>query len=243
MSRRMSRSRRCGSSVNATASARRSCCTTSSRRDRARRMCCAADAASRRRRTSTCAGTAARRSSAGYFSGDSSSSARARSTPAISSAPAGASRHRCRCRCARAGAAPCTRRAAPQQKRERPEPQEQRRRLDRRLVQHEVAIARDQVLLDLGVALALKRQLAHFAAQVFGQRRRRIGQRLVLADEAAQFLLEVLEARVERGVGVRGGTRGGEQQCRHQPCRRLKRLTTSATRAPAAGSSAGDFPA
>ena len=68
-------------------------------------------------------------------------------------------------------------------------------RLDRRLVEDEVAVARDQVLLDLVVGLAGHREFANFLAQVGGEIGVAVGQRLVLADEAAQLALELLQPR------------------------------------------------
>ena len=124
----------------------------------------------------------------------------------------------------------------PSRKRERSEPEQQRRRLDGRLVQHEIAVARDQVLLDLGVASCpVSASSRTSRRKSSGQRRGGIGQRLVLADEAAQFLLEILEPRLEGGVGLRVRTRPRRTGCQ-QPAARRMRLTTSATRAPAAGS-------
>ena len=115
-----------------------------------RPTCCAADAASRRPRTSTCAGSAARRSSAGYMVRRLvEQRARALASVAGAGPPAAAG--------SSSPPPPRLRRrrttnqisAAAQQERERPEPEEPRRRLDRRLVEDEVAVARDQVLLDL----------------------------------------------------------------------------------------------
>ena len=76
-------------------------------------------------------------------------------------------------------------------------------RLDRRPVEHEIAVARDHVLADLVVALARDGLRAHLAAQVLGERRVGVGDRLVLAHEAAQLLREALQARLERGIGRR----------------------------------------
>jgi len=56
------------------------------------------------------------------------------------------------------------------------------------------------------------REFAHLAPQVLRQRCGGIGQRLVLADQAAQLLGECLEARFERGVGLRERNRGRHQQ-------------------------------
>jgi hypothetical protein len=98
-------------------------------------------------------------------------------------------------------------------------------------VQHELAVAFDQVLLDLGVAAALAHQRQHLAAHVLGDLRVGVGQRLVLAHHAAQlggqgveagFLGGVAEARwclVAGGLGeggrrLRQGQRRGQQQAR-----------------------------
>ena len=74
-----------------------------------------------------------------------------------------------------------------EQQRERPEPQQPRARLHRRIVEDEIAVARDEERADLVVALAGHRQRAHFAAKIVGQPGAGIGERLVLADEAAQL--------------------------------------------------------
>ena len=77
--------------------------------------------------------------------------------------------------------------AAGQQQQRRTEPQQPRLALDPRLVQHELAVARDEVVLDLRVGLALSHQREDFAPQVVRDHRVGIGQRLVLAHHAAQF--------------------------------------------------------
>jgi hypothetical protein len=102
--------------------------------------------------------------------------------------------------------------AAAGKQHERSEPQQPRRTLDRRIVEDEVAIARDEVLLDLVVVLALQRELAHLAPEVIGERGIGVRQRLILADEAAQLLLELLQARVERRVRLCEGAGGKGQQ-------------------------------
>ena len=116
---------------------------------------------------------------------------------------------------------------AADEQRERPEPQEPRRPLDRRPVEDEVAVARDQEGADLVVRLARDRERAHFAAQVLGERRVRVGERLVLAHEAAQVGFEALQARLERdvrrGLRERGAPRehrGEDDQARppHDCC-------------------------
>ena len=88
-----------------------------------------------------------------------------------------------------------------------------------RAVQHELAVTVDQELLDLGIAAAFVHQLEHFAAQVVGNLRVGIGQRLVLALHAAQLGGECVEAHflgavaVLQWAGVAGWLRaGGERQ-------------------------------
>ncbi len=113
---------------------------------------------------------------------------------------------------------------AGQEDAQRAEPQQPGAGFERRLVQHEIGIARHQVLLDLVVALALLHQLEHFQAQVAGEVGVGVGKVLVLADQAAQLLGEVLEAqllrvvlerqRFDRAAGGEGGA--GKRQQHHQ---------------------------
>src|SRR5207237_7267361 len=77
-----------------------------------------------------------------------------------------------------------------------------------RTVQHEVAVAVGHVLADLVGRHALEQQLAHFLAQVDGEVGVRIGDRLVLADEAAQFAGDGQHAGLERRIGGRQVRRG-----------------------------------
>src|SRR3546814_14283955 len=66
----------------------------------------------------------------------------------------------------------------------------------------EVAVARGQILADRGVALAGGDPLADQAAQVAGEIGLGLGDRLVLADGAAEFLEQALRPRSEeRRVG------------------------------------------
>ena len=72
-------------------------------------------------------------------------------------------------------------------------------------------------MLDLGIGLARDHQAGHFVAQVLGQGRIRIGQGLVLADQAAQFGGQVAEALGGNGLGERavmGDGGGGLGLCR-----------------------------
>ena len=66
-------------------------------------------------------------------------------------------------------------------------------RLHRRVVEHKVTVAGDQKLDDLLVALARLDHLVDLGTQVMGEFGIRVGQRLVLADQAAQFLDEFFE--------------------------------------------------
>ena len=68
------------------------------------------------------------------------------------------------------------------------EPEQQRAAVQRRIVEHEIAVTRGQPRLDLGVALAGLHLLEHVAAQIRRERRVGIGEAFVLADEAAQLL-------------------------------------------------------
>ena len=82
------------------------------------------------------------------------------------------------------------------------------RGLDRRLEQHEIAVARGQEVDDLLVAVARDQPLAHQPAQVVGEVGVGIVDRLVLADQAAELLRERPRALLERRVGqhlVRAG--------------------------------------
>ena len=70
----------------------------------------------------------------------------------------------------------------------------------RRAQQHELAIARDDEIEHGVVAVTGHETLAHDEAQVLGERRVGIVDRLVLADEAAQLGRQAAGARLERGV-------------------------------------------
>src|SRR5579859_6605048 len=79
----------------------------------------------------------------------------------------------------------------PERKQEkRPEPEEHRGRLERRPVEHEVAVAVHEVVDDLPLAPARLELLADLPAQVEREVGVGIGERLVLAYEAAQLLGE-----------------------------------------------------
>ena len=71
------------------------------------------------------------------------------------------------------------------------------RGLERGPIEHEVAVAFDHVLADLGIASSLRDLRADLVAQVEGERRVRVGDGLVLADEAAQLLGERLQALLD----------------------------------------------
>src|SRR6266566_1179008 len=60
--------------------------------------------------------------------------------------------------------------AATGEQSERADPQQPRRALERRIVKHEIPVARDEVGANLAVALARKREIAHFAPQILRQR-------------------------------------------------------------------------
>jgi hypothetical protein len=109
------------------------------------------------------------------------------------------------------------------QQRRRPEPQRVGGGLDRRAQQHELAIAIDDVLHRLLVAVARDQPLAQQHAQIMRQGRARIVDRFVLADQAAQLLADGARPRLERRIGqhlarldrVRGGSEGKkhEEKC------------------------------
>ena len=69
-----------------------------------------------------------------------------------------------------------------------------------RLQQHELAVAGDDEILDLLVAVAGLQPLAHQQAEILGERRVGIVDRLVLADETAQAFGDVPGPRLERRV-------------------------------------------
>jgi hypothetical protein len=76
---------------------------------------------------------------------------------------------------------------------ERRKPQQPRAGLERRVVEHEVVVARDQVVLDLVVAFSTLHHVVDLLAQILGQVGIGVGQVLILADQAAQLLCELLE--------------------------------------------------
>ena len=99
------------------------------------------------------------------------------------------------------------------------EPQQQRHGVELRLVQHEGAVTLDHVVDDFLVGLARLDLLVHLATQVDRQFRVRLGDRLVLADQAAQLRGQFDSAlgrdRIEvgrRGVGGERPERQGEHQ-------------------------------
>jgi len=92
------------------------------------------------------------------------------------------------------------------------DPQQPRRALERRIVKHEIPITRDEIGANLVIALARKRQLAHFAPQILRQRGVGVGESLILADETTKLAFERLDASVECGVGRRVHFGGG---CNH----------------------------
>ena len=89
---------------------------------------------------------------------------------------------------------------AGQQQRERPDPERRRAGLERRPVEHEVAVARHHELAHFTLARALGELLAHLVAQVDGERRIGVGERLVLAHQAAQLVGQRGDALVENRI-------------------------------------------
>src|SRR5206468_10282438 len=76
-------------------------------------------------------------------------------------------------------------------------PQHGGRPFERRLVKHEIAVARDEVGAHLLVAFALFDLRAYFVAQIFRQVGVRIGQGLVLADQRSEEHTSELQSRSE----------------------------------------------
>ena len=102
-----------------------------------------------------------------------------------------------------------------------------------RLEQHELAIARDDEVHDLLIAVAGFQPLAHQQPQILGQGRVGIVDRLVLADEAAQAFGDGPGARLQRGIRqhlvglhrMRGHQRKEAERKGQEKCReRLARL-------------------
>src|SRR3546814_3964143 len=81
---------------------------------------------------------------------------------------------------------------------QRPQPQERRRAVERRVIAHPIAVARDEPRLDFAGAFARRDLAAHLVPHVARERRITVGNRLPLTDEAAQFLHQRLGARFLR---------------------------------------------
>ena len=123
------------------------------------------------------------------------------------------------------------------------QPQQDRRRLERRLVEDEVAVAVGHVREDLVVALAGGDLLADLRAQIVGELGVRVGDRLVLADEAAQLFRELDGARRLDRIHLGRHRVGGERPAARRERERGEqgdeevRIMISAARARAEGSS------
>ena len=88
-------------------------------------------------------------------------------------------------------------------------PQNHRTGLKRRVVEHKVAVAVDHVLDDFFVGAAGIDLLDHLIAQIDGKFRIGVGNRLILANEAAQLLGNPQNALVSnRVIGRRNGFLG-----------------------------------
>ena len=72
--------------------------------------------------------------------------------------------------------------------------------VEARLQQHELAVAGDDKVLDLLIRVASREPLPHQQAEVLGERRFGIVDRLVLADETAQAFGDVPRPRLERRI-------------------------------------------
>jgi hypothetical protein len=135
-----------------------------------------------------------------------------------------------------------SRRAAPperskcgeRQEGERAEPQDERMEPEARLQEDELAVAVDEIVDDLIVAVAGHQAFAHQQAQVAGERRVGIVDRLVLAHEAADVDGYGAGPGLELGiaqhlVGLHGKARaGGERQERKDEQDAAHRLTPRA---------------
>src|SRR3546814_20352766 len=94
---------------------------------------------------------------------------------------------------------------------QRPQPQERRRAVERRVIAHPIAVARDAPRLDFAGAFARRDLAAHLVPHVARERRITVGNRLPLPDEAAPLLHPRLGPRFlppitseERPVGQEG---------------------------------------
>src|SRR3546814_13133753 len=83
---------------------------------------------------------------------------------------------------------------------QRPQPQERRRAVERRVIAHPIAIARDEPRLDFAGAFARRDLAAHLVPHVARERRITAGNRLPMTDAAAQFLHHRLGALFLRRI-------------------------------------------
>ena len=81
------------------------------------------------------------------------------------------------------------------------QPERERLTLEPRLQQHELAVARDQEIDHLWIAVAGRDALAHQQPKIARQWRLGIVDRLVLTDHAAQFPRQLPRARFLGGIG------------------------------------------
>src|SRR6476646_9171247 len=92
---------------------------------------------------------------------------------------------------------------------ERCQPQSIGVRLEGRLHQDEVAITRNEKILDRLVAVTSLDARADEPSQIDGQRSVRLVERLALTDQATQFLLQISGARLLNRIGKRVRCRQG----------------------------------
>ena len=91
--------------------------------------------------------------------------------------------------------------AGDQQQDRRRSPQEKGLRFHRRAQEHEIAVAIDDELDDLLVAVAGPQALADEDAQIMGEVGIGFIDRFVLADDAAKSAADLAGARLEDGIG------------------------------------------
>ena len=109
--------------------------------------------------------------------------------------------------------------------------------------QHELAVARDDEVAHRFVAVAGRQALAHEKPEIARQRRVRIVDRLVLADEASEARREMTRPRLERRIGqdlvrLDGIARRAARQQEARPRRAvdsLRRQTTPCMTTPSLG--------
>ena len=113
----------------------------------------------------------------------------------------------------------------------------ERVRVKARLQQHELAIARDDEVVDLAVACRPPSALAHQYAQIAGERRVGIVDRLVLADETAQSRRDRAGPRFQRRIlraprpaaAAFAGSAKDDRDSEHMPVKQESRCNAGAS--------------